>query len=202
MYHPLEDRYITPREAARLQGFPDTYILEGPIRRRTGVVPNLDQHRQVANAVPPPLARRRSAKYKGLAVPHVKELYGLALGEGGARRAASRQAFCPHMMKLCDGGGNRDMARWPATDQPLASLFDPSVGEEGGGFIPCGVCSVRLSGGRNAADIDWAGMPASSSVVRVRRFFGFSASARRARSTSRRIPTGRRNPSLVRDKAA
>ena len=57
LYHPVEDRYITPREAARLQGFPDTYILEGPIRRRTGVVPNLDQHRQVANAVPPPLAR-------------------------------------------------------------------------------------------------------------------------------------------------
>ena len=56
LYHPLENRYITPREAARLQGFPDTYILEGPIRRRTGVVRDLDQHRQVANAVPPPLA--------------------------------------------------------------------------------------------------------------------------------------------------
>lgn len=57
LYHPTEDRYITPREAARLQGFPDKYILEGPIRRRTGVVRNLDQHRQVANAVPPPMAR-------------------------------------------------------------------------------------------------------------------------------------------------
>ena len=57
LYHPLEDRYLTPREAARIQGFPDTYVFEGPIRRRTGVVRNLDQHRQVANAVPPPLAR-------------------------------------------------------------------------------------------------------------------------------------------------
>ena len=57
MYHPLEDRYLTPREAARIQGFPDTYVFEGPIRRRTGVVRDLDQHRQVANAVPPPLAR-------------------------------------------------------------------------------------------------------------------------------------------------
>ncbi len=57
LYHPTEDRYITPREAARIQGFPDTHILEGPIRRRTGVVKDLDQHRQVANAVPPPLAR-------------------------------------------------------------------------------------------------------------------------------------------------
>ena len=57
MYHPQEDRYLTPREAARIQGFPDTYVFEGPIRRRTGVVRDLDQHRQVANAVPPPLAR-------------------------------------------------------------------------------------------------------------------------------------------------
>lgn len=57
LYHPVENRYITPREAARLQGFPDRHVFEGPIRRRTGRVPDLDQHRQVANAVPPPLAR-------------------------------------------------------------------------------------------------------------------------------------------------
>ena len=55
-YHPIEDRYLTPRETARLQGFPDSYVFTGPIRRRTGSVKNLDQHRQVANAVPPPLA--------------------------------------------------------------------------------------------------------------------------------------------------
>ena len=57
LYHPTADRYITPREAARLQGFPDGHVFVGPIRRRTGVVRDLDQHRQVANAVPPPLAR-------------------------------------------------------------------------------------------------------------------------------------------------
>ena len=57
LYHPVENRYLTPREAARIQGFPDSHVFTGPIRRRTGVVPNLDQHRQVANAVPPPLAR-------------------------------------------------------------------------------------------------------------------------------------------------
>ncbi len=56
LYHPIEDRYITPREAARLQGFSDDHVFEGPIRRRTGVVKDLDQHRQVANAVPPPMA--------------------------------------------------------------------------------------------------------------------------------------------------
>ncbi len=56
-YHPTEDRYITPREAARLQGFPDTHVFTGPIRGRTGSVRDLDQHRQVANAVPPPMAK-------------------------------------------------------------------------------------------------------------------------------------------------
>ncbi|MEO0018589.1 MAG: hypothetical protein RLZZ522_1872, partial [Verrucomicrobiota bacterium] len=46
--HPKEDRYITPREAARLQGFPDNWIFQGTL---TSV------QRQVGNAVPVPLAR-------------------------------------------------------------------------------------------------------------------------------------------------
>ena len=54
-YHPTEDRYLTPREAARIHGFPDRHVFVGPIRRRTVTVSDLDQHRQVANAVPPPL---------------------------------------------------------------------------------------------------------------------------------------------------
>ena len=74
----------------------------------------------------------------------IKELYGYTLTASGAGGATIRQARCPHMdNRLCDGGGNRDMMRWPATDQPLAPLFDPSVGREGGGFIPYGVCSVE-----------------------------------------------------------
>lgn len=55
-YHPVEDRYITPREALRIHGFPDALVLEGPIRARSGTYRRLDQHRQVANSVPPPLA--------------------------------------------------------------------------------------------------------------------------------------------------
>lgn len=55
-FHPTEDRYLTPREYMRIHGYPDDYILKGPIRSRTGSVKNLDQHRQVANSVPPPLA--------------------------------------------------------------------------------------------------------------------------------------------------
>ena len=64
LYHPVEDRYLTPREAARIQGFPDAHVFVGPIRRRIGTVRDLDQHRQVANAVPPPLAQAVSATVK------------------------------------------------------------------------------------------------------------------------------------------
>ncbi|MBI5437947.1 MAG: DNA cytosine methyltransferase [Nitrosomonadales bacterium] len=56
-FHPTENRYLTPRECMRIHGYPDDYYLKGPIRSRTGTVRNLDQHRQIANSVPPPLAR-------------------------------------------------------------------------------------------------------------------------------------------------
>ena len=54
-FHPIEDRYLTPRECMRIHGYPDEHILRGPIRSRSGRVRQLDQHRQVANSVPPPL---------------------------------------------------------------------------------------------------------------------------------------------------
>jgi DNA (cytosine-5)-methyltransferase 1 len=56
-FHPQENRYLTPREYMRIHGYPDDYILKGPIRGRSGRVRHLDQHRQVANSVPPPVAR-------------------------------------------------------------------------------------------------------------------------------------------------
>jgi len=63
-YHPTENRYLTPREYMRIHGYPDEYILKGPIRSRTGTVKNLDQHRQIANSVPPPLAKVLGKKIK------------------------------------------------------------------------------------------------------------------------------------------
>jgi DNA (cytosine-5)-methyltransferase 1 len=56
-FHPLEDRYLTPREYLRIHGYPNDYILKGPIRGRSGQAKFLDQHRQVANSVPPPVAK-------------------------------------------------------------------------------------------------------------------------------------------------
>lgn len=61
-FHPREDRYLTPREYMRLHGYPDDYFLKGPIRGRSGTARHLDQHRQVANSVPPPVARAIAAE--------------------------------------------------------------------------------------------------------------------------------------------
>lgn len=64
LYHPVENRYLTPRETARLQGFDDQYVFQGPIRRLTGWACDLDQHRQIANAVPPPFAQAIATSLK------------------------------------------------------------------------------------------------------------------------------------------
>lgn len=47
--HPCEDRPITHREAARLQGFPDWFKFSGS---------KIEVAKQIGNAVPPPLAAR------------------------------------------------------------------------------------------------------------------------------------------------
>ncbi len=47
--HPFEPRLLTPREHARLMGFPDTHIFVGPLT---------SQYNMAGEAVPPPLSYR------------------------------------------------------------------------------------------------------------------------------------------------
>ncbi|KAK2661888.1 hypothetical protein Ddye_000462 [Dipteronia dyeriana] len=54
-FHPDQDRIITVREFARSQGFPDSYKFAGNIHNK---------HRQIGNAVPPPLAFALAWKLK------------------------------------------------------------------------------------------------------------------------------------------
>ena len=46
--HPDQNRLVSVREYARSQGFPDSYSFAGTIR---------DKHREIGNAVPPPLGK-------------------------------------------------------------------------------------------------------------------------------------------------
>ncbi|KAA8536618.1 hypothetical protein F0562_029096 [Nyssa sinensis] len=54
-FHPEQDRILTVRECARSQGFPDSYKFAGNIQHK---------HRQIGNAVPPPLAFALGRKLK------------------------------------------------------------------------------------------------------------------------------------------
>jgi DNA (cytosine-5)-methyltransferase 1 len=56
-YHPIESRYLTPREAAACQSFPNDFIFHGS---QTAVF------RQIGNAVPPLLARALGETVKEL----------------------------------------------------------------------------------------------------------------------------------------
>jgi DNA (cytosine-5)-methyltransferase 1 len=61
--HPWLHRAISVREAARIQGFPDTYVFCGP---------RANQPLQVANAVPPPLAHALGQHLLGFVGPPVE----------------------------------------------------------------------------------------------------------------------------------
>src|SRR5205085_2592888 len=71
--HPWLHRTISVREAARIQGFPDSYVFCGT---------RANQPLQVANAVPPPLA--------AAIANHMLDFIGDDTAAAAARRAATR----------------------------------------------------------------------------------------------------------------
>ncbi|XP_064486313.1 DNA (cytosine-5)-methyltransferase PliMCI-like [Ornithodoros turicata] len=57
--HPEENRVLTVRECARIQGYPDDFVFEGSI---------LEQYQQVASCVPPLVAQAIGAQFKKVMV--------------------------------------------------------------------------------------------------------------------------------------
>ena len=55
VFHPEQDRIVSVRECARTQGFPDHFQFYGGVNNK---------HRQVGNAVPPPLAKQLGLQLK------------------------------------------------------------------------------------------------------------------------------------------
>ncbi|XP_010549723.1 PREDICTED: DNA (cytosine-5)-methyltransferase 1-like [Tarenaya hassleriana] len=64
-FHPDQDRILTVRECSRSQGFPDSYQFSGNIQHK---------HRQIGNAVPPPLAYALGLKLKEAVQPQLQSL--------------------------------------------------------------------------------------------------------------------------------
>lgn len=60
--HPDQDRVVSVRECARSQGFPDDHCFQGLIT---------DRHRQIGNAVPPPLAKALGKELKKCLITNI-----------------------------------------------------------------------------------------------------------------------------------
>lgn len=60
--HPIEHRSLSVREAARIQGFNDTFVFYGPVQK---------QYEMVGNAVPPPLSNFIAKNIKEELIPIV-----------------------------------------------------------------------------------------------------------------------------------
>ncbi len=64
LLHPDQDRAITPREAARLQSFPDWYQFAGPYVQFHGDTEQ-DRYEQIGDAIPPLLAHAMARSFVG-----------------------------------------------------------------------------------------------------------------------------------------
>ncbi|MBU1347545.1 MAG: DNA cytosine methyltransferase [Alphaproteobacteria bacterium] len=121
--HPVLDRSLTAREAARLQGFPDDHIFRGD--RRSQCI-------QVGNAVPPPLARqlaesiwRRILPFKGAEAVRTVQPVTPATVRTAAPLRQARSA--PGFIDLFCGAGGFQIGFERAGLQALACADNSSV---------------------------------------------------------------------------
>lgn len=104
--HPVEHRYITPREAARIQGFPDDFLFCGTL---TSV------QRQVGNAVPVQMAQAVARQI----LEHAEHYHPLGLGKDIYKNA------CFPAVSLFSGAGGMDLGVIRATHR--RAMFDVRV---------------------------------------------------------------------------
>jgi DNA (cytosine-5)-methyltransferase 1 len=70
MLHPVLNRAITPREAARLQSFPDWYYFAGPYVQFHGAKEQ-DKYEQIGDAIPPLLANAMAQQFVNCLPSHI-----------------------------------------------------------------------------------------------------------------------------------
>ncbi|XP_064649332.1 DNA (cytosine-5)-methyltransferase PliMCI-like isoform X1 [Lineus longissimus] len=106
--HPEQHRVVSVRECARSQGFPDTYRFYGTI---------LDRHRQVGNAVPPPMAREIGQEIKKCLIWKQKQV--------NAEEKETKETKTEEEMETTEAGETKSKPESPKKTEPVESPTKP-----------------------------------------------------------------------------